>query len=286
MSIGAVWRAGAVGLLLSLVLGLGISLLQQRRLARTLADRDWDVHQLLLDPVGLARPWPPAPPVDPQRCRVVLLGDSRARQWSPPGRNLDWINRGIDGQSTVQVLGRWRQILELKPDVVLVQVGVNDLWRRQAIAEMADARFQTRYRDRLGGLAAPEEETWRQLRRLLTEMDQANLRVVVTTIFPMGPVTPETATRSILRGLWTPGPSAQADPVSPQIAAINRRLLERPLGPNLEVLDAERSLRDDRGQLNPSHWRDRLHLSDSGYRALDRAVLAAIDRACLGHNRR
>jgi lysophospholipase L1-like esterase len=263
-------------------------------LTRALADRDWDIHQLIVDPVGAAKAWPPAPPIS-ARCRVVVLGDSRARQWSPPaaaeprGANLDWINRGLDGQSTAQVRGRWQQILAVQPDVVVLQVGVNDLWRREALAEMGAGgdRFKQRYRDRLGGLSAPTEETWTELRQLLDEMTEAKLRIVVTTIFPMGPNSgPRLQGRqwfNQLRGRSI-APDA-ADRVSAQLETLNQRILALHQD-NITLLDASQSLVNDRGQLTPSHWRDGLHLSDRGYRALDQQLLAAIDRACLGHNRR
>jgi lysophospholipase L1-like esterase len=284
---------GRSALLIALAcLALAASLLHQRRLTRALADRDWDIHQLIVDPVGAAKAWPPAPPIS-ARCRVVVLGDSRARQWSTPAAetNLDWINRGLDGQSTAQVRGRWRQILAVQPDVVVLQVGVNDLWRREALAEMGAEsrgdRFGQRYRDRLGGLSAPTEETWSELRQLLDEMTEAKLRIVVTTIFPMGPNSgPRLQGRQLINHLRgrSIDPDA-ADRVSAQLETLNQRILALHQD-NITLLDASQSLVNDRGQLTPSHWRDGLHLSDRGYRALDRQLLAAIDRACLGHNRR
>jgi lysophospholipase L1-like esterase len=287
---------GRIALLTALLaLALAASLLHQRRLTRALADRDWDIHQLIVDPVGAAKAWPPAPPIS-ARCRVVLLGDSRARQWSPPdaaeprGANLDWINRGLDGQSTAQVRGRWRQILAVQPDVVVLQVGINDLWRREALAGMEEEggdRFKQRYRDRLGGLSAPTEETWTELRQLLDEMTEAKLRIIVTTIFPMGPNSgPRLQGRQLINQLRGRSIAPEAsDRVSAQIETINQRLLALHQD-NITPLDAAQSLVNDRGQLTPSHWRDGLHLSDRGYRALDQQLLAAIDRACLGHNRR
>lgn len=268
-----------------LLLGLGLlgSLWQQRRLARALADREWDIHQLIMDPLGLAKSWPSVSPKDPARCRLVLLGDSRAREWSPPLRSdLDWINRGMDGQSTAQVLGRWRSLLALAPDVVVIQVGVNDLWRQQALLERGEERFREQLRLRLGGLAMPPEETWAKLRQLLDEMGRAKLRVVVVTIFPMGPSSSESPWLDLSERSANPD---EADPVSQQIAMLNQRLLAL-REPGVTVFDAGAILGDDRGDRNPSYWRDRLHLSEQGYRALDRGLLAAIDRACLGHNRR
>ncbi len=283
-----------MALLVLASLALLASLVQQRRLTRALADREWDIHQLIVDPVGAAKVWPIAP-AHSSRCRVVLLGDSRAREWSPPvganGAKLDWINRGLDGQSTVQVRGRWRQILVVRPDVVVLQVGVNDLWRREGLVAMGAAdggdRFRQRYRDRLGNLSAPTEQTWAELTQLLDEMTEAKLQIIVTTIFPMGPnSSARLQGRQVVNQLR--GRSIDRDAtsrVSEQIATINQRLLALRQD-NLTLLDAEKSLVNDRGKLDPSHWRDGLHLSEAGYRALDLELLEAIDRACLGHNRR
>lgn len=44
-----------------------------------------------------------------------------------PGRNLTFINRGIDGSSVIDLAGRWqRETLDLKPNVLSILIGVND----------------------------------------------------------------------------------------------------------------------------------------------------------------
>jgi lysophospholipase L1-like esterase len=46
-----------------------------------------------------------------------------------PGAGLKIYNRGISGDRTVDLLGRWRRdALALQPDVVSILVGVNDTW--------------------------------------------------------------------------------------------------------------------------------------------------------------
>ena len=70
----------------------------------------------------------PAPGVD----RVVFLGDEITEMWGRgkaqffPGK--PFLNRGISHQTTPQMLVRFRQdVISLKPKVVVIQAGSNDL---------------------------------------------------------------------------------------------------------------------------------------------------------------
>jgi lysophospholipase L1-like esterase len=71
------------------------------------------------------------PPPSAGRPRVVFLGDSITESWNLAGVGLDGIevlNRGIGGQTTPQMLVRFRQdVIELKPAVVHILAGTNDL---------------------------------------------------------------------------------------------------------------------------------------------------------------
>jgi len=93
------------------------------------------------------------PPPQPNRPRVVFLGDSITDGWRLneyfPDR--DFINRGISGQITGQMLGRLKaDVLDLKPAAVVVLAGTNDIARGvpldiiagnlMMIAELASAR--------------------------------------------------------------------------------------------------------------------------------------------------
>jgi acyl-CoA thioesterase I len=70
----------------------------------------------------------PAPA--PGENRVVFMGDSITQGWkldeSFPGK--PYINRGIGGQTSPQMLVRFRQdVVDLKPKVVVILAGTNDL---------------------------------------------------------------------------------------------------------------------------------------------------------------
>jgi len=72
------------------------------------------------------------PPPQPGRPRVVFLGDSITDGWRLeeyfPER--DFVNRGISGQITGEMLGRMKaDVIDLKPAAVLVLAGTNDIAR-------------------------------------------------------------------------------------------------------------------------------------------------------------
>ena len=70
---------------------------------------------------------PPAPGEN----RVVFIGDQITETWARgsrffPGRS--YLNRGIAGQTSPQMLVRFRQdVIALKPRVVVIQAGTNDI---------------------------------------------------------------------------------------------------------------------------------------------------------------
>ena len=62
--------------------------------------------------------------------RVVFLGDSITDYWKLPDYfpGKPYINRGIDGQTTPEMLVRFRQdVIDLHPKVLVVLAGTNDI---------------------------------------------------------------------------------------------------------------------------------------------------------------
>lgn len=47
------------------------------------------------------------------------------------GIEAEVINRGISGNRTIDLVGRWeKDCIELQPDVVTILIGINDCWRK------------------------------------------------------------------------------------------------------------------------------------------------------------
>lgn len=72
--------------------------------------------------------------------RVLFYGDSITDFWRLneyfPGE--DYVNRGISGQVTSEMLGRFKQdVLDLKPTTLVILAGTNDLSRGTSVASIA-----------------------------------------------------------------------------------------------------------------------------------------------------
>ncbi len=60
--------------------------------------------------------------------RVVFLGDEITERWTPFFPGKPYLNRGITGQTTAQMLVRFRQdVISLQPKVVVIMAGSNDV---------------------------------------------------------------------------------------------------------------------------------------------------------------
>ena len=73
--------------------------------------------------------------------RVVFLGDSITDSWrlNEYFTGRDFVNRGISGQTTLQMLGRFLQdVVGLKPKAVLILGGTNDIARGVKPGEIED----------------------------------------------------------------------------------------------------------------------------------------------------
>jgi len=71
-------------------------------------------------------------PVESGQKRIVFMGDSITEFWSVLSPDFfigkPYINRGISGQTTPQMLIRFRaDVIALKPSIVIIMAGTNDI---------------------------------------------------------------------------------------------------------------------------------------------------------------
>lgn len=240
------WLGALLGLALLASLALNLVLFQQASGFYALA------NAIRLDPLGLDRLPPDVRRPDTQgRPLAVFLGDSRAESWpAPEGRgDMAFINRGVDGQTTAQILARFDAHLPaLRPDWVILQAGINDLktlplfpWREREIVARTQAN-----------LAA-----------LVQRSRALGARVVLTTVFPAG------AVPLARRPFWSPA-------VARAVAEVNAQL-RRLAGPDVLVLDGHALLSQD-GQARAAYYLDTLHLNPRGYAALNQALSPLLAR--------
>ncbi len=151
------------------------------------ADRQLAVYkQLLTDWAGLTRYGSDNSELGsprPGESRVVFFGDDATERWSGaaffPGKA--YVNRGIRGQNSAQMLVRFRQdVIGLKPGVVVIHAGTNDL------ARMLGPGTRGTFADNIMSMS---------------ELARANgIRVVLASILPVCDCfTEQTALRSPIR---------------------------------------------------------------------------------------
>jgi len=221
---------------------LPCAVLQERQQAIELKLRDWpDLARYREDDARLG---PPAK----GESRVVFLGDSITQLWSLPGSfpGKPYVNRGISGQTTPQILLRFRQdVIALQPAVVVILAGTND------IAENTGPTT----------LAAIEDNM-----TSMVELAKRNgIRVVMASLLPA------------FRYSWRP----DLAPVE-KIGALNDWIKDYAAKEGLVFLDYFSAMADDRRGLKADLSVDGVHPNKAGYAVMaplaEKAVAAALSK--------
>lgn len=70
---------------------------------------------------------------DCNRTKDQVLGDGYVSLIAKKHPDWDIINRGISGNKTSDLRNRWNEDgLDLKPDILCIMVGINDIWHKHA----------------------------------------------------------------------------------------------------------------------------------------------------------
>ena len=188
------------------------------------------------------------PPV-PNEQRVVFFGDSITDIWelddSFPGKH--YINRGIGGQTTPQMLVRFREdVINLRPAVVVILAGTNDIAGNTGDESLEQIE---------GDYAS------------LAELARANaIPVVFSSVTPINNYNP-TALRFFLQR-------------SPEkILALNEWLKKYCADHSLVYLDYFSAMADEHGLLKKELSEDGLHPNPAGFGVMAPLAQAAIEKA-------
>ena len=179
--------------------------------------------------------------------RVVFMGNSITIGWinSRPEffKGKPWINRGIGGQTTPQMLIRFRQdVINLKPQVVVLLAGTND------IAGNTGPSSLEMICDNIKGMA---------------EMAHANgIKVVLSSTLPAYDYP------------WKPGLQP-----APKIIALNKMMKAYCDETGHIYLDYFSAMVDERGGLPKKYASDEVHPTKEGYAVMEPLVEAAIAKA-------
>jgi lysophospholipase L1-like esterase len=170
--------------------------------------------------------------------RVVFMGDSITDYWKLadyfPGK--PYLNRGIDGQTTPQMLVRFRQdVIDLHPRVLIVLAGTNDV---------AGVTGPTRNEDIEANYASMAElARWH------------HIRVIFSSLLPVNNYTEDAKESFALRP-------------HERILALNRWLKDYCAKNKLLYLDYFSALADDKGMLKRDLSDEGLHPNAAGYKIM------------------
>ncbi|HSY90582.1 MAG TPA: SGNH/GDSL hydrolase family protein [Candidatus Binatus sp.] len=180
--------------------------------------------------------------------RVVLLGDSITDYWKLADYfPRSYINRGIDGQTTPQMLVRFRQdVIDLHPAVLVVLAGTNDVAGVTGPARNED--IEANY------------ESMAELARL------HHIRVVFASLLPVNNYTEDAKESFALRP-------------RERILALNAWLKDYCAKNGLVYLDYFSAMVDDKGMLKRELSDEGLHPNAAGYKIMAPLAEKAIARA-------
>jgi lysophospholipase L1-like esterase len=232
------------------VLALLVSLGLNGVLLRASRDYYQQLNAIRLAPLGLSHYPLDADPLPGSR-NVVFFGDSRAAEWPAPEGLEGWTfaNRGIHNQTSAEVLHRFdAHVAPLEPDVVVIQVGINDL---KAIPLFPGQRAEI-----VANCQA-------NIAQIVARSRELGATVILTTLFPLGKVPLE-------RRLFWSGEIEEAQ------EEVND-FLHTLAGEGIIVLDTAPILADGQGVLRRKYSRDLLHLTEAGYQALNAALVPVLE---------
>ncbi len=181
--------------------------------------------------------------------RVVFFGDSITDIWKLedyfPGK--PYINRGIGGQTTPQMLVRFRQdVINLQPKVVIILAGTNDI---------AGNTGPMRNEDIEGNLASMAE-----LARV------HGIRVVLCSIMPVHNYTERA------KDFFAQRPQSR-------ILALNQWIKDYSAKNNIVYVDYFSALVDDKGMMKKDLADDGLHPNAAGFKVVAPLAEAGIEKA-------
>ena len=201
------------------------------------------LYAVELDPLGFSHFQDETVPQASSKSTLVFFGDSRTAQWPAPQlEGFTFINRGIGNQTSTQVLLRFeKHIQPLKPDIVVIQVCINDLKTIPLFPERKQEIIST-----------CEEN----IKLLVQKSLHLDATVILTTVFPASGNVP--LARKLV---WS-------NDIYDAIREVNRFILSLK---NQEVIifDTASILSDPEGNTKLEYVYDLLHLNDEGYEVLN-----------------
>ncbi len=209
------------------------------------------LYEAELDPLGLSyfQEGTSSPPED--KPILVFFGDSRAAQWTAPHMDgFTFLNRGIGNQTSAQVLLRFDlHITPLQPDVIILQVCINDL-KTIPLFPARKAEIVTNCKS--------------NIEQIIQRSTELNASVILTTVFPTSGNVPPAR-----RLVWS-------EDIYSAIEEVNEFILSYE-NEKVIVFDTASLLSNDNGNTKEKFVYDLLHLNTAGYEAINPELVKILE---------
>lgn len=183
----------------------------------------------------------------PKTKRIVLIGDSITEFWKPTDTGFfvqtGYIDRGISGQTTPQMLLRFRQdVIQVKADVVVILGGINDI---------AENTGPIALKDVMGNIIS------------MAELAKANkIKVILCSVLPANK-------------FWWNTEILPAD----KVIALNVMIKDYAKKNNITYIDYYSPMVDDQKGLDKKWADDGVHPNLNGYRTMEPLLEKAVAEA-------
>lgn len=180
----------------------------------------------------------------PNEARVVFMGNSITIGWlhaQPEFFNeTPYINRGISGQTTAQMLVRFRQdVIALRPIAVVILAGTNDIAQNQGPVSL--------------------EQIMGNIKSMAELASANNIAVLLCSVLPAGEYS------------WRPG----LNPAR-KIPALNKMIMDYCRAQNFTYVDYFSAMTDGKNALRPDLGSDGVHPNLKGYQLMGPILEAAL----------
>ncbi|GAB6008400.1 SGNH/GDSL hydrolase family protein [Dysgonomonas reticulitermitis] len=179
--------------------------------------------------------------------RVVFIGNSITQGWVSQRPDFfqsnNYVGRGISGQTSPQLLSRFRQdVLNLKPVAVVINIGTNDIAENTGSYDPAFT---------LGNIMS------------MAELAKANgIKVILSSVLPVG----EYPWRKEIKD------------VPDKIEALNAGIKAYAKKNKFAYIDYYAVMHDENRALISSYGKDGVHPTDEGYAIMEKVAKEVIDK--------
>lgn len=182
----------------------------------------------------------------PDKGRIVFLGDSITELWKSidaPLFGQSYVNRGVSGQTTAQMLARFNEdVIDLHPRLVVIMGGTNDIALNDGPISL--------------------ETTFRNIVTMVKRAESNKIKVVLCSVLPAHDFK------------WRPD-VAPAE----KIVKLNAMLKSYAGKHHLTYIDYHSAMKDPRNGMKADYAQDGVHPNAKGYQVMKPLLLKGIGKA-------